>query len=310
MKQLPAIAGSLFMGTAVAIAGCGTESPTQPTTPTVPVRTIQQLLDGARSGDTIVVPPGVYHEHVRIDRTEHSNITLKGYGVILDGSGLPIPRDGIDIFSLTGVGLYLRGSGSQPPTGVVIEGFVVENFDVGIWAWGDRNQLRNVEARNNTRGFRNIGIWVGIGATLVDSVVHDNGRHGIMTSHTTTVQRTICTNNGVDDQNGAGMLVTGSDVQVLDNEVVGNPWGIDVRNASRTVVRGNRVHGNARAGIMLAGSGCGRHLVEDNDATFNGVLNVPPTFDFDLFDEDPQQRCHPDVYRNVWRNNRGKTNVL
>jgi hypothetical protein len=310
MKQLSAIAGSLFMGTAVAIAGCGTESPTQPTMPSAPVRSIQQLLDAASSGDTIVVPPGVYHEHVRIDRTEQSNITLKGYGVILDGSGLPIPRDGIDIFSLTGVGIYVRTSGpSQPPTGVVIEGFVVENFDVGIWAWGDRNQLRNVETRNNTRGFRNIGIWVGLGATVVDSVVHDNGSHGIMTQHRTTVHRTICTNNGVDDQNGAGILVRGSDDQILDNEVLGNPWGIYISGGA-AVVRRNRVHGNARAGIVLAGSGCGGHLIEDNDATFNGVRNVPPTFDFDLFDEAPQQRCHPDVYRNVWRNNRGKRNFL
>lgn len=49
--------------------------------------TIQAAVDAAQPGDTVRVPPGVYHENVLVNK---DNITIEGSrGAILDGTGLP-----------------------------------------------------------------------------------------------------------------------------------------------------------------------------------------------------------------------------
>jgi nitrous oxidase accessory protein NosD len=49
--------------------------------------TIQAAVDVANPGDTVRVPPGVYHENVLVNK---DNITIEGSrGAILDGTGLP-----------------------------------------------------------------------------------------------------------------------------------------------------------------------------------------------------------------------------
>src|SRR5215207_3868125 len=60
--------------------------------------TIQAAIDAANPGDTVRVPPGVYHENVLVAK---DNIKIEGsQGAILDGSGLP-GTSGITVRSLT-----------------------------------------------------------------------------------------------------------------------------------------------------------------------------------------------------------------
>ena len=58
-----------------------------------------------------------------------------------------------------------------------------------------------------------------------------------------------------------------------------------------------RANGRAGIGVQPAASG---NTIRDNDAQGNGLLNIAPSFNFDLFDAPPLD--------NVWQNNVGRAN--
>ncbi|HUF23365.1 MAG TPA: right-handed parallel beta-helix repeat-containing protein [Vicinamibacterales bacterium] len=90
--------------------------------------------------------------------------------------------------------------------------------------------------------------------------------------------------------------------QIFENDVVGNHWGILLHNFSGNmdnVVRNNRVHGNGRAGIAALANASG-NTIRDNNAEGNGLLNLPPSLSFDLFEAPP--------LNNTWQNNQGSFN--
>ncbi len=58
---------------------------------------------------------------------------------------------------------------------------------------------------------------------------------------------------------------------------------------------------NGRAGIAALGLATG-NTIEGNDATGNALLNIAPSFLFDLFDAPPLD--------NTWRNNQGRFNLV
>ena len=60
------------------------------------------------------------------------------------------------------------------------------------------------------------------------------------------------------------------------------------------------VRANGRAGIAILGTSSG-NSVENNDASGNGLLNLAPSLQFDLFAAVPGA--------NLWRNNQGTSNV-
>ena len=65
------------------------------------------------------------------------------------------------------------------------------------------------------------------------------------------------------------------------------------------MIRNNRVRANGRAGIGVQPLASG-NTIRDNDAQGNGLLNIAPSFNFDLFDAG--------ALDNVWQNNQGRAN--
>jgi hypothetical protein len=59
------------------------------------------------------------------------------------------------------------------------------------------------------------------------------------------------------------------------------------------------VRANGRAGIAALAN-AGGNTIADNDARDNGLLNIAPSMNFDLFDAPP--------LNNTWQNNQGRAN--
>jgi hypothetical protein len=305
----------------VCVAACGSAGgPTQPAGtvfvvgPSGNFRTIGAALAVAPEGATIQVQPGTYRESV--------DITTAGIRLVAQGGAL-----------LEGEWDSSGGSGIRIAADAVeVRGFVVQGFDNGIGSRGAHVVIAGNEVRSCHSafpvGWRGAGIGsIGAGTQVTDNAVHDNTGNGIVISGVDTiVRRNRVYDNGAgadallgpDGRYGVGILApvtegrgfwtNPSRIEVTDNEVLRNRWGVvmdgrespqgGIAPGSAHMIRSNRVTGHARAGIALFFTTGGR--VEGNHASGNALRPMPPTNGFDLFDERPGQ--------NTWSGNQGSTN--
>lgn len=96
--------------------------------------TIQAAVDAAAEGDTILVAPGIYVEHVVVSK---SHLTLRGAGPISpverpgDSAAENVVLDGTGVNGL-GIGIHVLGTAAVPVTDVQISNFEVRNYERGI----------------------------------------------------------------------------------------------------------------------------------------------------------------------------------
>lgn len=302
----PKVVGTLVLAALLAACG-GNKGPTgasDGSTLRVPqdFRTIQEAVNAAGPGAVIRVDAGTFSENVVISK---SDLTLRGAGgrTILDGSGR------------LGIGIHVRGGPGQAVQRVEVSGLVVQGFERGIVLENVRDsRVRFNEARNNLDKqppndlFEGIMLIASHGNEIYDNFSHDNGHDGIQLaagSSGNLVRANHTYDNGA--QTGAGFtgcginLVGANDNQIEANEVLRNHWGIQLTGGARgNRVSGNRTHENGRAGIAARATASG-NVVEENQATGNGGLNLPPSGAFDLFDEGSLD--------NEWRGNQGRANM-
>jgi len=200
--------------------------------------TIQEGLDAANPGDTVLVKEGIYNEMVTFHKsgTEGNYITLQGEpGAIIDGTGLEI--EGI-------VGLvYIENKSYVKVIGFEIKNAVKSSssaFQAGIWVRGAGN---HIEIKNNKV------------SNIVNST-RRSGAHGIAvygTSGTVSLSDIVIDGNEVFD------CETGwSESMVLN----GNVDGFTVSN--------NIVHDNDNIGIDFIGHE-GECPNPDLDQARNGI---------------------------------------
>jgi parallel beta-helix repeat protein len=176
---------------------------------------IQAAVDAARPGDTIVVPPGRYHESVSIQK---SRITVKGSrGAVLDASGFAV-----GIRAATGPG----GPGCPAPTlsDIRIDGLRIENASfTGVLLRGvDRFAVQD-------------GLYTGNEEYAIFPICSQNG----------TID-----GNDVEGTDDAAIYVGNShDVVVEGNHATDSTVGIEIENSTGIVVRGNSAIGNT-SGIV------------------------------------------------------------
>lgn len=162
--------------------------------------TIQEAVDAARSGDVILIAPGVYEGDVTI--RDKSGITLKGdieisvpegvpcyeaieeavSSVVLSGTLYIIDSDNIAVEALTvtgpGVGVFIQGSTVDPAEAVSIRYCnLVRNTRSGVRAVGTYRDLDISCSNISYNGWDGVYLadW-GTGITIENNAINYNGR--------------------------------------------------------------------------------------------------------------------------------------
>jgi parallel beta-helix repeat protein len=216
--------------------------------------TIQAAVDAASPGDTIVVPPGVYHEGVVVAK---SGLTIRGtVFAVIDASGHDY---GIQVGTgASGAPPVFAGCPDLSIHGFALDGLTVRDADdTGVF-------LRGVD------GFR-----------LTGTHYQDNEEYGAFPR---------CSRNGLIARNTGGggedaTIYVGVDdnVTVAGNILTKGEIGIELENTRNSVVRGNVLTANV-AGILavvlpgLPTTSLDRALIVGNTIFMNNLPNpFPPS---------------------------------
>jgi hypothetical protein len=194
-----------------------------------PDESIQEAVDAADPGDTIVVLGGVHRETVVIEK---DGIALRGVDTSLRPPAEPTegPCEGAG-FCVLGDVDFDTGEVSRYVEDVSISGFRVRGFEfTGIVGFGARD------------------------AKFVKNRTVNNAEYGITAFFSTGTQVISNVTRGSED---AGIYIGDSrraNATVAGNKTFDNAWGILVRNALRGQIVGNRAHDNCMGIFFAAGA--------------------------------------------------------
>lgn len=198
-----------------------------------PGQSIQQAVDAARPGDTVVLSPGTYRESVRITV---SNLTLRGLNtrstVIVPG-----PASTGGTCATAGNGICVTGTQSSPLDRVTLRSLTIRGFTKnGLWAqWTDRLKVQDVTAEQN--GQWGLAQERSVRGVFTRNTAANNGDAGLF------VANTVDREDGAQDAKGT---------VVSRNRLLGNRIGLTVRRLRNVSVDRNEATGNC-AGVFVVG---------------------------------------------------------
>jgi parallel beta-helix repeat protein len=216
-----------------------------------PGQSIQDAVDAASPGTTIIVRPGVYAEHVTITTDGIRLLGQRGATVVPPAEHPPsacsFGEDSTDGICAIGELAFPDPEGppvvTDPISDVTISGFTVKGFEgVGILFIGAENPVIT-HNRTDDNGEYGIARFISTGGKIVSNTASGSEEAGIY----------------VGDSPNADVLIAGN--ESFDNEL----FGFFLRDAANGHVVGNRSHGNCVGAIVLnTGSNIAGHW------TFNG----------------------------------------
>ena len=256
---------------------------------------IQDAIDAAKSGDTIIVAPGRYEERIKLT----PGITVRSKGA--DGKGkLGLTRAEASI--IDGGGDQGKSPGVEMAEGATLDGFTVTN--VGIY--DEKKWQKNWEEKGANQSHEHIGGFgvpgiavTGVTCTIRNNIVHHIGTTGIAIRGekgkrcSPLVYGNVCYRNmggGIGSMKGskafiinnicfenfyAGIGHDNASPIVADNECYGNiRAGIGISESACPVVQNNRCYKNRRAGIGIRTDSTTRPIVQNNDCFENGMSGI------------------------------------
>jgi PKD repeat protein/pectin methylesterase-like acyl-CoA thioesterase len=260
-----------------------------------PGGSIQDAINAAAPGDTILVPPGQYIEDLTIDKS----LTLRSSGgaanTTIEGTvAIDIEDDEHVVLGGTGSGFEITGSGNgieatvQYWSSLSIAGNTVTDNAYGIFVshvryFSELDISGNTITENESEGIYIEGsgaVRYYSSASIIDNVITNNGDDGIYwndifeNSHGLIQGNTITGND--DDGIWFDDVEHGSSLDILDNTVSNNAGrGIyinEYEENSRGLIRGNTITNNGSDGIYLSSDveERSRLIVEANTINANG----------------------------------------
>ncbi|MGY1502524.1 right-handed parallel beta-helix repeat-containing protein [Streptomyces sp. QTS52] len=198
-----------------------------------PGESIQQAVDAARPGDTVVLSPGTYHESVRITV---SDLTLRG-SVAGPAVIVPGPAAADNTCATAGNGICVTGTKSHPVKDVTLRSLTLRGFAKnGLWAsWTDRLKVKYVTAEKN--GQWGIAQERSVRGVFSHNTAERNGDAGLF------VANTVDREDGAQDSKGT---------EINHNRLLGNRIGVTVRRLRNLTVEHNEATGNC-AGVFVVG---------------------------------------------------------
>ena len=204
--------------------------------------TIQEGINAASAGDTINVAAGTYNENIIINKTLS---ILGNNSAILDGSG--IAKNGFLINAAN----------------VVINGFDIKNFDIGIRTYGGPSNFSNLDILNTN--------------------IHNNIQNGILIVYdkfdTITIGNCDINNNS---ENGIGIADGASitNLNINDTDISGNAHsGLYIASAGTSIngldfndmiIKNNKWSGiHVTNGSSLANATLSDCIITGNDVNFS-----------------------------------------
>lgn len=270
---------------------------------TCQVKTIQEALDQAADGDTILVKKGIYKEaNLKIDKSISllgedmptidgekkgeiitigaNNVSVDGFKIINVGVSYTsdfaavrvVKSDGFIIQNLEleklFFGIYLQKANNGKVLNNKVRGEAVTEFNSGnaVHLW----YCKNVEVRNNdVRNVRD-GIYLEFSddITISDNFSKNNVRYGLhfMFSNNNKVF------NNVFESNGAGIALMFSKFMDVENNVITKNWGTAAYGLLLKEVNDVNLINNSfienTVGITVEGSNRLKYM--NNDFTSNG----------------------------------------
>lgn len=231
---------SSLIGIILLLAGCGNAVKS--------VEGIQDAIDSAQPGETILVDSGTYEESVVVDK----QLVLRG---INSGNGQPL------VETDNGPAITLKADG------IVLEGFSARSSsgwtgDAGILVLSDDNIIRNNVASGN--GNAGMIFLFCHNNTIAGNAAEGNGNEGLLLKN---CSRNLLEANRA-NKNKYGLKLAASD----GNKVRGNTFsrnrldGLYLVDCQGNVVEGNQIHANS-GGIALENSQ--GNIVKANDLVGN-----------------------------------------
>lgn len=233
---------------------------------------IQDAVDAASHGDTIIVKSGTYKENVVI--AAKNRLTLKGidYPIVdAGGHGNAITVGGgacvIDGFYATGSEAHMGKAGIAV---LLTGGHVIKNnicnFNKGdgIWIYSssDNTIVNNNVSNNDMLG---IGLYSSSHNIIMNNTANHNDYCGISlddNSFDNTITNNIASNNAI-----GIFLGFSSNNTIMSNNASNNQQsGIDLTHSSNNMVMSNNFNSNSQHGICLMNS-------RDNMIINNTALN-------------------------------------
>ena len=203
--------------------------------------TIQEAINNANEGETILVKAGTYYERVIVNKP----LSLVGenkQNTTIDGSG-------------TETVVYVIANN------ITLSGFTIQNGEQGIYlSYSSNNVISGNDVSSNGYG---VYLW-GSSHNVVSGNEASNNDYGIYLEGSSC--NTLSGNNI--SNNGYGTRLYHSDNNVVSgNEASNNDYGIYVGDSGSTRISGNNVSNN-NDGIYLSYSS--NNVISGNDVSSNG----------------------------------------